>query len=100
MKLKLSLMNDTVGFGWSRKHSCFGTKHWGFFYTAPKDSLAPSIYTVALDILEADKSKKVVQEHMLPERSAENSITVQAVVHEVPKHSQDNVNDIACKVID
>ncbi|CAG2216199.1 unnamed protein product [Mytilus edulis] len=38
VKMKLSLMNGSVGFGWIRKSFIHGAKKWGFYFLSPKDA--------------------------------------------------------------
>ncbi|XP_063443127.1 uncharacterized protein LOC134723444 [Mytilus trossulus] len=38
VKMKLSLMNGSVGFGWIRKSFIHGAKKWGFYFLSSKDA--------------------------------------------------------------
>ncbi|CAC5421944.1 unnamed protein product [Mytilus coruscus] len=38
VKLKLSLMNGNIGFGWIRKNFIHGAKKWGFYYLTHMDA--------------------------------------------------------------
>ncbi|VDI07670.1 Hypothetical predicted protein [Mytilus galloprovincialis] len=42
VKLKLSLMNEKIGFGWVRQNALFRRKTWGFYFLTSEDSTTTS----------------------------------------------------------
>lgn len=47
VKLKLSLMNGNVGFGWIRRNALFSGKKWGFYFLTSEDSATTSTIDVS-----------------------------------------------------
>ncbi|XP_071171654.1 uncharacterized protein [Mytilus edulis] len=46
VKIKLSLMNEKIGFGWVRQNALFRRKTWGFYFLTSEDSTTTSTIDV------------------------------------------------------